>query len=260
MRITEEQERILGKYKCVRLNTIPNPYPLIQSFHSTRGESLVQYLTQRGISEDTSGKTAFYFILSPDGIPCLFFSLQCGALFDYPFDAQRHLSYISANISSTDPNIQGYVYNKHHILGLYGDDIRKETGRQIWRVEHSYPSVELVHFCANDDKKDEWKSYGFRFPMGAVLFWKYVVPILESIRNNVGCEYIHLFAADNTADETLINYYTVSLGFAKEDSLGTTKPRYDFSCVFLSQKISTLLSKRQKFFDDFNVDPGEDIV
>ena len=260
MRITDDQERILDTYKCVRLNKIPNAQQLIQAFHSVRGKSLVQYLAKFGVNEDTSGKTAFYFILSPDGIPCVYFSLQCGALFDSPFDTQRHIAYINANVSSTDPNVQNIVYNKNQILSLYGDDIKKETGRQIWRVEHLYPSVELVHFCANDDKKEEWKSYGFRFPMGAVLFWKYVVPILDNIRNNVGCEYLHLFAADNTPDETLINHYTVALGLAKEDSLGTTKPRYDFSCVFLSQRISTLLSGRQKFFDDFNTDPGEDVV
>lgn len=220
----------------------------------------MDYLLMKGLNEDISGKTAFYLILSPDGIPCLFFSLQCGALFDSPFDTQRHLDYINANFSSTDPNVKSIVYTKSSILGLYSDDIRKETGRQIWRVDNLYPSVEMVHFCSNDDKKEEWKSYGFRFPMGAVLFWKYVVPILDGIRNSVGCEYLHLFAADGTPDETLINYYTVALGLAKEDCLGTTKPRYDFSCVFLSQKISSLISRRQHFFDSFNVDPGEDVV
>ncbi len=48
-------------------------------------------------------------------------------------------------------------------------DKRHEQNGQIIRVRHTYPGIDLVHFCANDLMKEKWKSYGIQHPMGGNL-------------------------------------------------------------------------------------------
>lgn len=97
--------------------------------------------------------------------------------------------------------------------------------------------------------------------MGECVFWHYIVPKLASIQDIIGCEYAYLFAADNTTDHVLSNYYQVSLGFEESTILGTNKPHYDFMCFFLCQKIKLLMDKREFFYNNFNPDEKlEDII
>jgi branched-chain amino acid transport system substrate-binding protein len=60
------------------------------------------------------------------------------------------------------------------------------------------------------------------------------------------------FAADSTEDRTLINYYENALQFTRPDDIGTTKPFYDFSCVFMCQELTMLKAYSSYFFQTFN--------
>ncbi len=272
MQINKEQKAFLNSFKCVRLSSIKASKEWLDSFinnKNTTSQGLVKHLKENGCKEDIDGRTAYYIILSADGCPCLYFSLQCASLFDVPFDENRHNKKLeqyrqtySNNASTTnDPllikwvkSITNRIENK---ISIFHEDQKKEAGRNIFRVDNIYSSVELVHFCVNENAGIDWSIIGPRHTKGEVFFWSFVVPVIEKLQDVVGCKYIHLFAADTSEEGKLINYYTVALHFKLETSLGVTKPLYDFSCTFLSQDIAELRIQRDLYFNEFNLDPGE---
>ena len=88
--------------------------------------------------------------------------------------------------------------------------------------------------------------------MGETLFWGIIVPKLEDILNDVGAQYLYLFAADDKPDGALVNYYRVRLQFVVPPNLGANKPRFDFQCQFMCQKIAELVKFKDYFFEHFN--------
>ena len=286
MQITKEQLGILEKFSCERLSQNQEHKDLLKNFKSEKGSLLVDYLNAKAWEEDEKGITAYYLVKAPDNQVVMFFSLKCGALFD-PLDevgmkqrvvtakellqaiqnvnkdGDEKLSAIQLleqyrtgqDISFTE--IQRVVKNgakANQILNLLNYDREREGNKQIIRVGHTYPSIELVHFCTNDNAKAFWKECSLGHPMGEVLFWRYVAPIIYEVQNQIGCQYTFLFAADTSEDGTLINYYNVSLKFEQPNNVGTSKPSYDFCCEFMCQEISNLKKNRQEYFDNFNPD------
>ena len=152
----------------------------------------------------------------------------------------------------------------------------------IIRTENSYAAVELVHFCTYDpvhwehyrdlsreDKKRikleqncvarKWHDQGMDAQsMGRAIFWKFVEPAIQEIRDIVGCEYVYLFAADNSGgrDGQLIRLYQ-DLGFDFRTDLHVTKPFYDFKCYFMCQEVTSLRNGKNAFFRDYNKLPEQ---
>ena len=108
--------------------------------------------------------------------------------------------------------------------------------------------------------KKKWKLYDIQHPVGEVMFWKYIAPIIYETQERIGCQYVYLFAADASPDGVLINYYNVALKFEKPTNVGTNKPSYDLCCEFMCQEISKLRKNRQEYFDNFNPDDGDIIA
>ena len=77
---------------------------------------------------------------------------------------------------------------------------------------------------------------------------------MESVRQQIGCQYLFLFAADFSKGEKLIKYYEDQLNFKIPENLATAKPIYDFSCKFMCQVVKELADAREAFFDNFSVD------
>lgn len=277
MRITGEQINILDGYTCERLSSDEKNKELIKSFVSQRGELLVYYLQEYAWEEDILGKNAFYLIKNPEGVPCIFFALKCGILFQ-PLDDEKELKraieeakdFLRLPHNKLNKHNEDYIKRRHefmrtkrdneNILKYLENDRQREGGRPIQRVYETFSGVEITHFCTNDNTKKLWSLHGFRFPMGQVLFWKHIAPILLDIQKIVGCQYAFLFAADESPDGTLINYYNVSLKFCKLDDIGTNKPYYDYGCVFMSQEICVLRKNMEDFFEHFNIDETDEIV
>jgi hypothetical protein len=88
--------------------------------------------------------------------------------------------------------------------------------------------------------------------LGAVVFWQFVVPIVLKVREYVGCEYLFLFAADDSTDLTLVRHYKNMMGFVDEGERATAKPLYDLSCKFMYQEADKLQQRREEFFENFN--------
>lgn len=291
MQITKEQLDILEQFSCERLSQRPEHKYLLKNSRNEKGSPLVEYLNEKAWEEDENGVTAYYLVKAPDNQVVMFFSLKCGALFDPLDEAGMKQSVVTAkkllqaiqNVNKGGDEklsaiqlleqyrtgqdislaeIQRVVKNgakANRFLDLLNSDREREENQQIIRVGHTYPSIELVHFCTNDNAKAFWKECSLGHPMGEVLFWRYIAPIIYEIQNQIGCQYAFLFAADASEDGTLINYYNVSLKFEQPNNVGTSKPSYDFCCEFMCQKISDLKKNRQEYFDNFNPDV-DDII
>lgn len=294
MKITEEQKKILDELACERLRDNPNSSTLIQNFENEKGALIVDYLKQYGLKEDLEGSTAFYIVRNKSNDVLMFFSLKCGELFEPLFDEaeieagyEEHLLIIQAlhNVESDEEAktraiekikevseakgismqtalnlILRETKTKQRMLKVLSREKEAEENDKVARVSKTYPGIELVHFCTNDNAKDIWKTYGLGHSMGEVIFWEKIVPKFFEVQNIVGCEYAFLFAADLSEDRTLINYYDVSLKFEIDVEVGTNKPFYDFKCAFMCQKLSAMKQNREKYFNDFNIDETDDVI
>ena len=294
MKITEEQEKILDELVCERPRDNPNSSTLIQNFENEKGTLIVDYLKQYGLKEDLEGSTAFYIVRNKSNDVLMFFSLKCGELFEPLFDEaeieagyEEHLLIIQAlhNVESDEEAktraiekikevsdakgismqtalnlILRETKTKQRMLKVLSREKEAEENDKVARVSKTYPGIELVHFCTNDNAKDIWKTYGLGHSMGEVIFWEKIVPKFFEVQNIVGCEYAFLFAADLSEDRTLINYYDVSLKFEIDVEVGTNKPFYDFTCAFMCQKLSAMKQNREKYFNDFSIDETDDVI
>ena len=294
MRITNEQNTILEELICERLSDNLNSSALIQNFENEKGTLIVKYLKDSGLKEDLEGTTAFYIVRNKNNDVFMFFSLKCGVLFDPLFDEaeikagyKEYLLIIQAlkNVESNE-DAKNRAINKvkefsdangisiemalnliHHekkkkqdMLTVLYKEKETEGNEKVSRVSKTYPSIELVHFCTNDNAKEVWKSYGLKHSLGEVIFWKKIVPKFFEVQKIVGCEYAFLFAADLSEDRTLINYYDVSLKFEIDVGVGTNKPFYDFNCAFMCQKLTDMKKNQELYFDNFNIDENDEIV
>jgi hypothetical protein len=139
----------------------------------------------------------------------------------------------------------------------YDKEILAE-GENIIRTKQTFAAVELVHFCYHKPAKDQWETLGMSRSLGKNMFWHFIEPIIRDIRDLVGCEYIYLFAADKNKNGRLTKYYR-ELGFDFRDDINVTKPAYDFCCYFMCQDVSSLRTRKNEFFREYNnpVDPHE---
>lgn len=293
MKMTKKQESFLSTLTCQRLSDDPANKKLIKGFKCARNRQLAAYLKYFGWEEDTAGTLSFYVVKNQENQILLYFSVKCGALFE-PLDEDALVATIARyrgilediqnkrdgladdatlavleqlqmefgmNLNRLDYHLRSQIYQKNSKLHEIEEDKRHEPNPGIARVVRTYPAVELVHFAVNDEARAFWTKakmkYGIHKPLGEVMFWQFVAPVLCAVRESLGCEYVYLFAADDSEDRTLVNYYQVALNFDQPDNIGTNKPRYDFTCEFMCQHLSDLHRRRKTYFDSFNLKPGE---
>ena len=259
MRITEQQEAYLNSLTCQRLTDDPINKQLIKNFRCARNTGLAGQLRYLAWEEDLSGSTTYYIIKDQEGRILLYFSLQCGSLFD-PIDREQLMEDIqryrqlqemirtrhrgatkdkylaqlqqlqreyNMPLYMLDHEFERRVNQKKGKIKDLDRDIAKEVNPHISRVFRTYPAVELVHFVSNDNGKAAWRKQNMGHSMGEVLFWYFICPIMTGIHKSLGCQYAYLFAADNSVDQNLVNYYKVRLNFQQSDELAkvsTTVP------------------------------------
>ena len=132
-------------------------------------------------------------------------------------------------------------------------DIENVFTENLQRVGQTFAGVEIVQFCSNENYREFFDSLGFFPHFGAVVFWRFLVPIVLEVRKYIGCQYLFLFAADTSDDESLIRYYR-TLHFTDVGQHGAVIPLYDWTCRFMYQEISGLPEGEEEFFNDFNRD------
>lgn len=288
MRITEEQMRVLDSLVVERLrdNREANVL-LVKSFENKKNPTLVKVITSNyAFDKDEEGKAAYYVVKTPSGELLLYFSLKCGELFKkldmeriqlarcireavykilnkemFPEEdvkvASDFLRKNRENIKSVLPDIESYLEKKDDFKA----DINAELNPEVQRVLHTYPAIEVVEFCANEKGRAAWRKMGIDRKMGECVFWHCIVPKLKRVQDEVGCQYVYLFAADSSLDGDLANYYKAALHFEQSTTFGANKPQYDFQCFFLYQEMRKLLRCREDFYEYFNPDDVEtDVV
>ncbi len=284
MKINDEQEKILDSYKCVRISSDYKYDDYTLDFCNKRNNVIVAQLQNEAIKEDKDGEIAHYIIVHDEQI-VLYFALKTGSVYT---PLQQDLQQIKLQllynlkknygfeiIDNIDNCVElalqqdGSSIHAKKLLCDYKqyedlkEDTLKEAEALVVQVQKTYSGIELVNFCANDNARNAWNKHEFLHTMGAVLFWKHIVPIVCDIRNLVGCKYFFLFAADTTADGTLVNYYSTVLPFVKFselDGLSINKPLYDLTCTTMCCDTAQLKTYRDEFFNNFNPDPTDDFV
>ncbi len=293
--LTTGQRAFLEQLECVRFCESHVETPQLMNFQSARASTLDKYLQETASRDDDIGQTAVYLVYHKhDRYIVAFFSLHCGSLFEgfnltgierdleasiadfeeaYVFSNGRrdiHTlrqillgSHDEANVLCSElPNRElkrklATVRRLKCKRSIFFEDLKTESNRaNINRVSHTFPALELVHFCLSDSAKAKWDEYaggqGKRHPLGAHLYWQYILPIVQKVCRLVGCKYLFLFAADASPDGNLVNYYKNVCGFSEPKEHGVSKPVYDWTCKFLSADIRTLLDKRAAYFQSLS--------
>lgn len=280
-KITKAQEQVLESLTCVRLSSDENNLRLVNGFCNGRNPDLAEVILNEAYKEDEEGIIAYYIVKHiPSEKVLFYFSLKSGMLFDQELDEKKikilnewlqKIEKKTEDSSLTFDERNVFLSLKEKIRSHKGvtkaelerlsrrcasvfDDLKLESNTNITHVLKTYSGIELVHFCSNSDTDELWDSFKLPQPRGAVVFWKFVVPLLLKVRKIVGCEYFFLFAANMTVDQKLVEYYRNILRFNDDKELGVAKPIYDFTCKFMYQEITPLSQYRQDFFDNFNVE------
>lgn len=266
MKITSEQIAILDSFRVSRLKEDNSLLRDVCAFQNPQNENLVEYLVGDAFDDDNKNRCACYVVRDGDGDILCYFSIKCGLLYSEFEELKKFEKFKNHKIKlmelqqrSDDAQVREYIEDIRKKLQEAKDDIERLLGRfdsmpPNKHVAKSFPSVELTHFCVNEDYRNKWQKYGFspRNRVGSTMFWHVIVGIVEKIRNLTGCEYLYLFAADATSDRHLVNHYKNMMGLREEMTMSALQPIYDFNCTFLCADIDSLLNARDEFYKDFN--------
>lgn len=283
MRITPEQTAILESFRCERLSSNPDNMRLVENFYNKRNDSLVHTLQNEAMEEDEEGSIAYYVIKDKEDNILFFFSLKSGSLYDSHFDInvikffETLKTFVQDSLSDPDltdkqradlNRFQEKIRSHKGITKFDLDnlprkkeklfaDLEKEISKNVTHVGKTYSGIELDHFCTNNAFDDLWDRYEMPYSIGVVVFWYFIVNKILEIRKILGVQYLFLFAADLSDEDSLIGYYSDKLDFMRDEERATVKPIYDLSCEFMYQETKDLEDRRTQFFENFNPDKEE---
>lgn len=186
MRITEEQELILGSLQCERLSSNIDNFRLVDDFYNGRNPSIVDTLQNEAYEDDANHRVAYYLVKNNSGEILFYFSLKCGLLYDEFLEGDRLLDmkafYEHIFQLSKDPSLQGTdkdainailekartkkglkkleVARALH-LSLDSEELLKIFGENNKNVGITFAGVEIVHFCANEAHRDFGIKQGY---------------------------------------------------------------------------------------------------
>lgn len=279
-RITKQQEKILESFSIERLSSSDINLRLVGNFSNPKSDSLTNKIQSDAFEEDENGSVAYYVIKNKeDGGIVFYFSLKCGQLYDKLIEEEQlcliknlfqYFDEIEKEDSTSEEDrrlikeIRESVRTSKGISKADLDKIQKKNNKAVTdiesvftenlqRVGQTFAGVEIVQFCANENYRELFDSLGFFPHFGAIVFWHFLVPKVLEVRKYIGCQYLFLFAADTSDDESLIRYYR-TLHFTDVGEYGAVIPLYDSLCCFMYQEISSLSQGQEEFFNNFNRD------
>lgn len=255
---------------CERLSNNEKNSDYIEGFFAKRNASIPEKLLEVGFDEDSSGANNYYIVKNNSNEVLFFFSLKCGQLHE-PYlkkDQQRLFDQFAIFINEKASEANADVNEKKQAQkiqeklrsgnGLTKSDVDFFQGKselvgkmiQVCNLDQKHvlstaAGVELVHFCANDDKRAAWT---LPEKLGISVFWYFIVPIILEVKELIGCSHVFLFAADITEDETLVKYYK-QLGFVDTKDKVSVYPSYDEFCRFMFRETKDLAIQRQAFLE-----------
>lgn len=277
--ITEQQKRLLESFSIERLSSSDSNLRFVGDFFNPKSDSLTNKIQSDAYEEDERGTVAYYIIKNPVGDILFYFSLKCGQLYDKLIEKEqlhlienlfKYFDVIEKEESTSEDDrklikeIRESVRTSKGISKAELEKIQKKDNKAVTdlenmftenlqRVGQTFAGVEIVQFCANENRRKFFDAMGFFPHFGAVVFWYFLVPIVLEVRKYIGCQYLFLFAADTSEDESLIRYYR-TLHFTDAGEHGAVIPLYDWTCRFMYQEISGLSQGMEEFFNNFNRD------
>lgn len=279
-RITKQQEKILESFSIERLSSSDINLRLVGNFSNPKSDSLTNKIQSEAFEEDENGSVAYYVIKNKDdGGIVFYFSLKCGQLYDKLIEKEQlrliknlfqYFDEIEKEESTSEEDrrlikeIRESVRTSKGISKAELEKIQKKDNKAVTDIENvftenlqrvgqTFAGIEIVQFCANENYRKFFDSLGFFPHFGAIVFWHFLVPKVLEVRKYIGCQYLFLFAADTSDDESLIRYYR-TLHFTDVGEHGAVIPLYDWTCRFMYQEISGLSQGQEEFFNNFNRD------
>lgn len=294
IRIQKQKEELKSKLKIELLSKTQKNKEKVKSFIANKyGKNLEKYLHENAWEEDNSGVTKVYLVKDEETDAILFFfALKAGLLYkeigvdEYEL-TQQEKEIVDACIefrlnpdSEIEPeevlswyDCDDIIVSKEKLLKIIDDVLnvkleakkdREQNNGSIndKQVLKTFPGIVITHFCKNVET-DLYNNLDF--PLGFYVFWEIIVDKVMEISSMLGCQYLYLFAADNTEhmqtssiedivydidDETeiddrrLVNYYKTEFKFEEPVHISILKPYYDYKCFSLVQPINELLKNR----------------
>lgn len=267
---------LLNSLKCVRISSDKAHKEMIKSFSCQQNKCLTEYIRKKAWEDDSLNRKAVYLVKDDKSI-LFYFSLQCSTLYE-PFnkeemaksfenfneiepylkdiqditqedDFSNHIMrLLEANIIATDKFRR--LMEKFRLSGnarRIRQDEHEDFDNNLPRVNKCIPTIELVHFCANDKTKGVWDANTYQVKLGAAIFFWFISPIVEDIYNKIGCSHLFLFAADESRDNELIKYYKATMNFDIDKKLIPIKSAFSLFCTPLCQKIANMKTNREAF-------------
>lgn len=232
----------MARYECVRLSSdIANKSRIIK-FENALNQNLVDYLQENAWDDDTTSANAVYVVLDRnfDSEIVMYFALKSG-MFSSPFSADIYeiLDKLDQDVWDEMPanKVEALKYLKSFIEAA-------ETNSEVNKVADTKPGVELSQFCINLAYRKKMQDLGINTKgIGAYIFHSEIYPIVQLVKEYVGCQFLYLFAADSSDNGTLIKYYRDMLGFSTLDDYDRKltddkevipiMPYYDYQCKFM---------------------------
>ena len=281
--ISNMRDYLRNNYYCQRLTADQENKELIRSFRCKRNPSLSAFLRYMAWEADIEGQLLTYLVKNKENQILAYFSLQCGSVFEslektkWSDEIREYQETIHSiqrvmtgkadeeekiritklakdrgeSLMLMARTLEQQVQEKLHLLQYSYEDTMQEYNTMVHQVQHTYPAIELHQFCVNDSARSDWsqlkKKANIPASLGKCLFWEYVVPIVISVKNMIGCQYFYTYVADVSSTGTLVSYFQSALGFEKMKHIGVNKPMYDFLCTFMCQRIDVVEQRMKEF-------------
>lgn len=132
--------------------------------------------------------------------------------------------------------------------------VDKLQGEDVTQTLRSHPAVELKLFSKVNTGQEKFKKLFDKRGIGEVVFWYFIIPIIQKARESIGIEYLYLFA-ESLKGERLVEYYQhkiLMIPDLSEQTLSCCKPMFDLSCRFMYQKLDVLIKHRKQFLATIN--------
>lgn len=271
--ISNKQKEWLHSLKCMRMSETDDIS--FSDFTNTQNDELQQHYCEHAYEADTNNESAYYIITTSDNKVLFYFSLRCGLLFEkviseelqnlcYAFleykpktvEMNEKLKYFQLTNNFSDHEMSTYFNELYSKIRYQKKSLRENTrigeSNGVELVPQSLPAIELSHFCKNEDNK-AYSEYLFpNHKLGEIIFWYFVLPVVQNVLKLIGGQYVYLFAVASDENQSLVNYYNTLLKFDKEPILGTYKPTYAQSCKFMCLSIKKALDIKKRISEHFN--------
>lgn len=279
--LTREQSEWIKSLHCERLHTNIVDSDLLLRFQCDRNGYLEQHISEETtIESDRNNHIAYYLVRDSNLNIIMYFSLMCGVLYEEAcimdeclqkmYDALINIpsspqekdeinklrKEYKQSLSLSDQELNDYLYKLYNATQHYKKVEKVESEikelSQVRLVERTYPAIEIGHFCKNDNYEFLQATLFPTRKLGEVIFWFVILPIIQQIQTQVGCQYIYLFADEQDENRKLTAYYSQRLKFKNISICGVHKPRESYTCKFMCQDVNSAIQYKEELKNTFN--------